>query len=67
MRTIYKLLLACLIIGFIFSSMALASMGTLSGIIKEATTGEPIPKAKITIVATKLSGLKYVLSSDKKG
>ncbi len=67
MSTIYKLLLTCLIIGFIFSSMALASMGALSGLIKEATTGEPIPKAKITVAGTKLAGLRYVLSSDKKG
>lgn len=67
MRTIYKLLLTYLIIGFIFSSMALASMGALSGLIKEATTGEPIPKAKITVAGTKLAGLRYVLSSDKKG
>lgn len=67
MKIIYKLLLTCLIVGFIFSSMAFAASGALSGTIKNAVTGEPIPKAKITIVSTKSSSLRYELYSDKKG
>jgi len=67
MKTIYKLILACLIIGFIFTSMVFASTGALSGFIKKATTGEPIPEAKITLVSTKSSSIRYVMFSDKKG
>ncbi len=66
MKTIYKLLLTCLITGFIFTSTAFASTGALSGFIKKATTGEPIPKAKITVVSTRSSSIRYVISSDKK-
>ena len=67
MKTIYNLLITCLIIGFIFTSMAFATSGALSGTIKNAVTGEPIPKAKITIVSAKTSSLKYEMFSDKKG
>jgi tetratricopeptide (TPR) repeat protein len=47
--------------------MVIAQSGALSGVIKKAITGEPILEAKITVVSTKSSSLRYVMKSDKKG
>ena len=68
MKSINKLVFIGLFIVFTFYLTAFASStGAAEGFIIDAQTGEPISKAKITLVYAKSTSIKFELYSDKKG
>ncbi len=68
MKIINKLVSIGLFIVFAFCLTDFASTtGAAEGFIIDAQTGEPISKAKITLVYAKSEAIRYELYSDKKG
>ena len=68
MRAINKLIFFSLCIASTFYLMTFAdTTGSAEGYIKNAQTGEPIVKAKITFVYAKSASIRLVSHSDKKG
>ncbi len=55
-----------IVLTFYLAAFAITT-GSVEGFVKDAQTGEPIAKAKIIIVYTKSTNIKFELHSDKKG
>jgi len=68
MRTIKKLIFVGLsiVLTFYVATFA-ATTGAVEGFVKDEQTGEPILKAKITLVSAKSASVRLVSYSDKKG
>ncbi|MCJ7727920.1 MAG: tetratricopeptide repeat protein [Actinobacteria bacterium] len=68
MKTIKKLIFFSFFIALAFYLTTFAvTTGSAEGYVKDSQTGEPIDKAKISIVYTESTNIKFELHSDKKG